>query len=183
VDHLKRIIFDVDNVLADSITCWCKKASSHLGYPVSKEDIKSHKIVGSVPMLPREIFRLQDEVWREWRQLPPTEEDIPEKLLILKNRGFKVYIATSRPLRSASLVRSWINHMRIPYDCFYPLGPFKVKAEIDSDFLVDDAPDQILSYIAKERTGFLYEQPWNRKVDIPKAVVIHNITELLSYLK
>ena len=75
---MKKIVFDVDNVLADTTSCWCMKASSHLGYTVSKEDIKHDKIIGSVSMPSREIFRLQDEVWREWEQLPPTEAGIPE---------------------------------------------------------------------------------------------------------
>jgi 5'(3')-deoxyribonucleotidase len=183
VEHLKRIIFDVDNVLANSMNCWCKKASNHLGYTVRKEDIKSHKIVGSVPMKPRDIYRLQDEVWQEWKKLPPTEKGIPEKLLDLKRRGFKVYIATSRPLRSALLVRNWIEHVGIIYDDFYPVGPFKPKAEIDAEFLVDDAPEQIAKFIAKGHTGFVYEQPWNRKVNIPKAVTINSLKEVISYLK
>lgn len=150
---------------------------------MSKEDIKSHKIVGSIPMQPREIFRIQDEVWQEWKQLPPTESDIPEKLSTLRSRGFKIYIATSRPIRSASLVRNWINNLGIIHDGFYPLGLFREKVEISSDILVDDAPDQIERFIAEGRSGFLYEQPWNRGMNIPKAIVIHNFTELLENLK
>lgn len=150
---------------------------------MSKEDITSHKIVGSVPMAPREIFRLQDEVWQEWKQLPPTESHIAEKLLTLRNRGFKIYVATSRPIRSASFVKAWITHLGILYDGFYPLGPFKAKVEVDSEILVDDAPDQIERFVAEGRVGILYEQPWNRDMQIPKAIVIRNLTELLSYLK
>jgi 5'(3')-deoxyribonucleotidase len=180
---LKRITFDVDNVLADSISCWCKKASSFLGYAVSKEDIKSHKIVGSVAMDAREIFWLQEEVWKEWKTLPPTEDKIPEKLLTLKDRGYTLYIATSRPIRSASLVRNWINQLGIPYDGFYALGPFKAKVTIDSDVLVDDAPEQVERFIAEKRKGFIYDQPWNRNVNISGATVIHNLTQLLNYLE
>jgi 5'(3')-deoxyribonucleotidase len=183
VEHLKRITFDVDNVLADSIACWCLKASTCLGYSVSKKDIKSHKIVGSIAMEAREIFRLQEQVWQEWEKLPPTDDNIPEKLLTLKERGFTIYVATSRPTRSVALVRNWIDQLGIPYDSFYSLGPYKAKVTIDSDILVDDAPEQIDRFIAEKRKGFIYDQPWNRNVDVPKAIVIHNLTELLSHLE
>lgn len=181
MEHLK-ILFDVDNVLADSMSCWCKKASKQLGYVVSKKDIKSHKIVGSVPMPSYEIFKLQDEVWNEWKQLPPTEDDIAERLQSLKREGFKVLIATSRPTRSAALVENWINHMGIVHDGFFALGPFKPKAEIDSDILVDDAPEQIEKFIEKGRMGFLYQQPWNIEAKIPGAHVIKRINDLRNHL-
>jgi phosphoglycolate phosphatase-like HAD superfamily hydrolase len=64
--------------------------------------------VGSVSMPAREIYRLQDEVWREWQELPTTEEGIPEILQGLRDNRCKVIIATSRPVRSASLVIKWL---------------------------------------------------------------------------
>jgi 5'(3')-deoxyribonucleotidase len=103
-----KIAFDVDNVLADSMTCWCKKATKYLGRTVTKEEIQSHKIVGSIPMSPYEIFKLQDEVWIEWQNLPPTEEAISRKLNVLRKSGFKVLVVTSRPLRSINSVKKWL---------------------------------------------------------------------------
>jgi 5'(3')-deoxyribonucleotidase len=181
VENLK-ILFDVDNVLADSMNCWCEKASKQLGYTVSKKDIVSHKIVGSVPMASYEIFKLQDEVWNEWRQLPPTEDEIPEKLQSLRKKDFKVLIATSRPIRSVACVKNWIHMMGIIHDGFFALGPFKPKAEINSEILVDDAPEQIEKFIARGRKGFLYQQPWNISAKIPQAIVIKRISDLLDHL-
>jgi 5'(3')-deoxyribonucleotidase len=181
VEDLEEIIFDVDNVLADTIGCWCKKASKHLGYAVSKKDIKSHKIVGSVSMPPWEVFRLQDEVWMEWKKLPPLESDVTEKLRTLRDSGFKIHIATARPLRSRTFVMNWLEHMRIQYDSFHSLGPYRYKAEIVCDALVDDAPEQIEKFVEDGRVGFLYEQPWNSEAKIPKSIRIQNLEELIEY--
>lgn len=62
VTKFPRIVFDIDNVLADSMTIFCQKASSLVGFEVNKQDIKSHKVVGSIPLPPRTIFNLQSEV-------------------------------------------------------------------------------------------------------------------------
>jgi hypothetical protein len=78
-----KIAFDVDNVLADSMECWCRKATDYLGSSVLKIHIRSHKIVGSVPIPAAEIFRLQNEVWKEWKHLSPTESNIAQKMAIL----------------------------------------------------------------------------------------------------
>ncbi len=95
----QRIAFDLDNVIADSIGSFCTRVSKLTRKTISKDGIKSHKIVGSVPLPPREIFRLQDEVWKDWKSVYPTEEGIPDMLNQLKTRGHEVYIVTSRPSR------------------------------------------------------------------------------------
>lgn len=178
-----RIAFDVDNVLADSMTCWCKKATKHLSRVVRKEHIKSHKIVGSVPMSPTEIFKLQDEVWNEWRSLPPTEENLSRKLNVFRKKGFKVIIVTSRPLRSKNSVKKWLVYRHLPYDEFHPIGPYRPKSQIKADALVDDAPDQILGFTQTGRTGFLYRQPWNRTVEVRKALLVRSIGDILKHYK
>lgn len=136
----EKIVFDVDNVLADSTNCWCTKASEYLGSEILKKQIKNDKIVGSVPLSALEIYRLQDQVWEEWEKLPPTEEGIPEILQNLTNLGCKVIVATCRPKRSTPLVLHWLKKTGITYDSFYSLGPYRAKADIDCDILVDDAP-------------------------------------------
>lgn len=176
-----RIAFDVDNVLADSMTCWCRKASEKLGKTVTREQIKSHKIVGSIKISYYEIIKLQDEVWEEWKDLPLTEEDLSGKLDAFRHNGFQVLVVTSRPLRSSNLVRNWLSNNNIPYDEFHSIGPYRSKSEIDADALVDDAPEHIQDFVQHGRTGFLYAQPWNRNVRIEKAIDVKTIGEVLEY--
>jgi 5'(3')-deoxyribonucleotidase len=180
---LRKIIFDVDNVLADSISCWCAKASRYLGYTVCKEQIKSHKIIGSVAMPTGEIFRFQDEVWKEWKQLPPTEKDISEIFMQLRERDFRIIVATSRPLRLTKSIRHWLDYNNLNYDELRALGPLKYKADIYADFLVDDAPEQIFKFIKKGHIGFIYQQPWNIKKQIPKAIRLSSLSKLVGLIE
>lgn len=176
-----KIAFDVDNVLADSMTCWCRKATNYLGRQVTKEEIKSHKIVGSVPIPAREIFRLQDQVWVEWQDLPTTEEDLSRKLGALRKNGFQIFIVTSRPRRSIDFVREWLSMNEIPFDEFHSIGPYASKTKIDTDALVDDAPEHIQQFVETGKTGFLYEQPWNRSAKIECAVTVESVSDVLSF--
>lgn len=176
-----KIAFDVDNVLADSMTCWCRKATKLLREEVTKEQIKTHKIVGSIQISPHEIFKLQDEVWDEWKDLPTTEEHLSRKLTILRQNGFQVFVITSRPLRSIDLVQKWLAHNKIPYDKFYPIGTYRSKTEIEANALVDDAPEEIRDFVQLGRIGFLYVQPWNRKVKVGKAVVVESVSDVLKF--
>lgn len=178
-----KIAFDVDNVLADSMSCWCKKATKHLGRTVTKEDIQSHKIVVSVPMSPLEIFKLQDEVWAEWRDLPTTEEHLSQKLGIFREDKFQILVVTSRPLRSADSVKNWLAWQKVPFDEFLAIGPYESKSRIEADALVDDAPDQIRGFIRTSRTGFLYAQPWNRNANVRKAVIVKSISDVLTFYR
>jgi 5'(3')-deoxyribonucleotidase len=179
---LRKIVFDVDNVLADSTSCWCRKASDYLDKVISKEDIKNDKIVGSVSMPTSAIYRIQDEVWQEWQNLPMTEEGIPELISKIKKRNYKILIATCRPSRSTNLVQKWLESTGIDYDSFYSLGPYRSKAELDCDVLVDDSPNQISRMTEKGKTGFLYSQPWNASAKIPNAIKIKRLIEIPVYL-
>ena len=178
-----KIVFDVDNVLADSMTCWCKKASHYLESTITKNDIRSHKIVGSVRMEARKIFELQDQVWKEWESLPPTESNLNRKLNALRENGFKIYIATSRPKRLTDCVLQWLDKRKISYDSFFPLGPRQLKTNIDADALVDDAPEQIREFVRAGRVGFIYDQPWNIKVKIGKTIRVKKIDDVLVHYK
>lgn len=178
-----KIIFDVDNVLADSMSCFCRKASKCLHSTISKSAIKTHKIVGSIPLPPGEIFELQDQVWKEWTSLPPTEDDLDRKLRILRNSGFRVIVATSRPKRLTDCVVKWLRKMNIDYDSFYSLGPSKTKSEIHADALVDDAPEQIREFVRMGRTGFICNQPWNTDAKIGGAIRISKVDDVLSHYR
>lgn len=162
---------------------WCLKATKYFGSKITKEDITDHKIVGSVLIPPRIIFKLQDEVWAEWESLPPTEPGIADKIASLRDHGFQVCIVTSRPLRSIIYVKQWLTKVGINYDEFCSLSPQQSKIVIKADALVDDAPEQIRDFIRVGRTGFLYKQPWNRSVKIPKAILVNGLSEILKHYK
>jgi len=180
---IRRLALDVDNVLADSIASWCVKASKYLGYPVEKNEIKSHKIVGSVPMEPVKIFGLQDQVWEDWRNLPTTEPELARRISDIRRMSIEVIIVTSRPLRLASLIQKWLAQKAIHYDEFYPIGPYVTKASLRADALVDDSPEMVESFVKSNRTGFLFSQPWNRDHEPTGAIVVKNFRDILDFLE
>jgi 5'(3')-deoxyribonucleotidase len=179
----EKIAFDLDNVLADSIGSFCEKASRLLGKKITNDDIKSHKIVGSIQLSPREIFRLQDEVWRDWKSIRPTEEGIPDTLSGLQRLGFAIWIVTSRPQRLMDSVGLWLLFNRVPYDRFYPLGPRVLKAVVSCDALVDDAPEQVGSFTQGGRVAFLYDRPWNQRQIAKEIIRIRSLVEVLQHYR
>lgn len=176
-----RIIFDVDNVLADSMSVFCQKASEMLGFKVDKQNIRNHKVIGSIPLTSRTIFRLQSEVWADWKRLAPLEGDLQNKMEAFHMIGFTIYIATAIPLRLTSYVKQWLKKAQIPYDKFFHCSQEYSKSKIDAEALVDDAPEEVQSFIRSGRQGFLYSQPWNFTAKIPGAIRVRNIDHVLKF--
>jgi hypothetical protein len=159
------------------------KASRLLGRTITKDRIRSHKIVGSVPLAAEEIFHLQDEVWKDWKTISPTENGIPEALGTLRMQGHEVYVVTSRPQRLMDSVGLWLLFNRIPYDRFLPIGPKVLKVSVPCDALVDDAPEQVDAFVRAGRQGFLYERPWNLRSSLKKAIRIDSLAKVIHYYR
>lgn len=181
VVEFPKIIFDVDNVLADTMGIFCKKASKLVGFEVNKKQIKSHKVVGSIPLSSETIFRIQTEVWCEWNLLPLLEEDLCEKMDAFKKIGFDLYIATAVPSRLVTYVEKWIKSKEIPFSKFFHCPKKHPKSQIEAEALVDDSPEEVSRFTSSQKQGFLYLQPWNIKSKIPKAIVVENLDDVLKY--
>ncbi|MGO9646360.1 MAG: 5' nucleotidase, NT5C type [Candidatus Bathyarchaeia archaeon] len=179
--QIRSLAIDVDNVLADSIARWCVLANE-LGYSVAKEDIKSHKLVGSVSMEPGQIFNLQDAVWKDWKNLPATEPSLSSAINELRQRAVRIVLVTCGPLRHRSDMESWLQVHELSSSEFVCLGPRGSKATVAADALVDDAPDSLSSFISTGRRGFLYSQPWNKNHILPNAIVIERLFDIVKYL-
>ena len=177
-----QIAFDVDNVLADTISEWVIQANDSLGLSIKKEDIKHHKISRSIDLDRGIIYRLLDQLWENWEDLPMTEDIIPEFIKELSTKDIVIFIVTCRPLRSMNYVENWLELNEIYYDEFFPLGPSKLKSVVDADYLVDDAPEHIRSYTINGKKAFIYDQPWNKKITDKNAYRITSLEEILGYL-
>jgi 5'(3')-deoxyribonucleotidase len=180
MSSISSLAIDVDNVLADSIARWCVLARS-LGYSVVKNQIKFHKLVGSVPIEPDKIFKIQDSVWKDWHNLPPTEPSLRTTMAALRRR-LTIIIVTSGPSRHRSEIESWLEAHNLAFDEFHNLGPSGSKTSVMADALVDDAPEAISSFISTGRRGFLYSQPWNKSVKIKNSIVVRSLRDIMRYL-
>ena len=181
VTKFPKIVFDVDNVLADSMTVFCQKVSSLVGFEVDKQYIKNHKVVGSVPLTPRTIFKLQSQVWAEWEKLPALEHDLHKKMLAFRKIKFDIYVATAVPFRLAPYVKQWLKRMQVPYSEFFHCPEEESKSNISAEALVDDSPEEIRRSIRCGKLSFLYLQPWNKDIRIAKAITIKNLDDVLKY--
>jgi len=162
------------------MACFCDRASAILGEPVRKTDIKSHKVVGSVDLPPLKIFQIQDDVWKNWKEISPTENDLVKSLNMLRESSLEIMVATSGPKRRTDFVQEWLRANRLPFDEFYALGPNVLKAKLQGQALVDDAPEQIKSFVEDRRVGFLYSQPWNIGAFVKDAIRISSIREVVK---
>ncbi len=178
----RAIALDIDNVLADTMNNLCLKLSDYLGYTVTKVEIRNHRVVDSIRVDPRIIFKLQDEVWAEWHHIPPTEIGIAKIVESIRSSGLRVYIATARPARSVNDVKAWLRKQEIGYDELFALGPTSSKLEVPADVLVDDAPEYVFGFLEDGREGFLYDQPWNRYEMLHPVPRIKSLGELLPRL-
>jgi 5'(3')-deoxyribonucleotidase len=177
------LALDVDNVLADTAGRFCILISELMGQSVTKEMIRTPKIVGSFRVDPKVIFSVLDDVWVNWRQLPTLEEDVSETIDELRSRGNRIVIATARPARSIGYVTSWLVDHGIQYDGFHHVGHEGSKAEIHANILVDDDQQQVATFALSEpqnRAGYVYDQPWNRSMlPIDNVSRIRRLRELL----
>jgi 5'(3')-deoxyribonucleotidase len=178
-----KIAVDVDNVLADTIAEFCHRASQELHQTISKDQIRSPLILGSVPLSAERVFAILDNIWVEYEKLPHTEPNLSTKLKKLGNLGHEICIATSRPFRSVKYVKAWLELMKIEYTNFFALGGNRSKESVEADVLIDDDPKHIREFISSStyHKGFLYVQPWNLHSTINKCVRIRNFDELLKY--
>jgi len=113
--------------------------------------------------------------------LPSLELDLAQKMNRFRELGFEIYVATGTPHRNVEYVKRWLQRMEVPYRRFFHCPKEGAKSGIRCEALVDDSPDEIKQFIRKGRQGFLYLQPWNASTNIPKAITVKNLSEILEY--
>jgi 5'(3')-deoxyribonucleotidase len=179
----RRIVLDVDNVLADTAGSFCKLAQEEIGTAITKDMIRSPKIVGSLRADPRVIFEVLNHVWDNWEDLQLLETDVPSTIRRLQSNGNIIIVATSRPIRSRNQVLQWLKKNGVPYNYFEHLGPHTSKSVLDADILVDDDTDQATEFALTSdhpRQGVIYDQPWNRSIlFIERVSRISKLSELV----
>lgn len=129
--------------------------SSWKRYQISKDD----------------FYRILDESWDEWREIPPTEQDIARKVARIEKFG-ELDIVTGRSKGTLQAARSWVDNQRVRYRRFVRVLGWRDKILLDYDVYIDDAPD-LMPLISRspKAWGVLYERPWNRSVgDMQKVL-------------
>jgi len=131
-----------------------------------------------------EFFRTLDAAWYDWKAVPPTEENLAEKVSRLRQFG-KVDIVTGRSAETVPHASSWLQHHRILYDKFVRTESTRSKNRLSYDLFIDDSAE-LMSLLASRLDGWgiLYLRPWNRDApDMPRIFKVERWDEIPAVLR
>lgn len=175
---------DLDGVLAETMEAWCKKANGEFGKSLKLEDLTTWASWGLVGISKDDFYRILDEVWDSWKDIPPTEDNIAEKVSKIRPFG-QIDIVTGRSPRTVEEVKKWLKHYLVEYDRFVRVRGWRDKVHLDYDVYIDDAPE-LMPLISRRPVswGILYDRPWNRDVaDLPKVLKAKNWSAIPTLMK
>lgn len=162
---------DLDGVLAESMLVWCERANKEFGTRLKMEEIDSWSWWKKTSISKDDFYRILDESWEEWKEIPPTEPKIAEKVARIAKFG-DLDIVTGRSKRTVEAARDWVDNQKIRYCSFVRVLGWRDKIFLNYDVYIDDAPD-LMPLISRSPSAWavLYERPWNRSVaDMPKVL-------------
>ena len=174
-----RIAVDLDGVLAETMTAWCKRANEQLGTRLQLDDLDTWASWSKFGITRDQFYRLLDEAWDEWQEVPPTEPGLAGKVAKLQPYG-SLDIVTGRSRRTVEGARNWLAHYKIPYERFVRVPGMRDKVYLNYDVYVDDAPE-LMPLISRNPVmrGILYERPWNRDVpDMARVFKVENWSQI-----
>jgi 5'(3')-deoxyribonucleotidase len=179
-----KIAVDLDGVLAESMLVWCERANKEFGTHLRMEDLDSWSWWKRYPISKDDFYRILDESWDEWPEIPPTEAKIAEKVARIEKFG-DLDIVTGRSKRTVEAAKSWVDNQKVRYRHFVRVLGWRDKVLLDYDVYIDDAPD-LMPLISHNPSawGVLYDRPWNRSVaDMPKVLKAKTWRQVPALLK
>ncbi len=179
-----RIAVDLDGVLAETMTAWCRKANEQLGTNLKLDDLDTWASWKKFGITRDQFFRLLNEAWDSWEQVPPTEPNIASKVAKIQPFG-TLDIVTGRSKQTVEGAKNWLAHYKIPYERFVRVEGWKDKVYLNYDVYIDDAPE-LMPLISHNpvMSGILYERPWDRDVpDMPKVYKAESWSQVPALLE
>ncbi len=179
-----NIAVDLDGVLAESMLVWCNRTNKEFGTHLKMEDLDSWASWKKFPISKDDFYRVLDESWDDWQEIPPTESEIAVKVARIEEYG-ALDIVTGRSKRTVEAARNWVNSQKIRYRHFVRVLGWRDKILLNYDVYIDDAPD-LMPLISRSPGvwGILYERPWNRNVaDMQKVLKTKSWKQIPSLLE
>jgi uncharacterized HAD superfamily protein len=179
-----RIAVDLDGVLADTITSFCRILNKRYFTHFTVESFDRWNAWQNAGISEDEFFRTLDEAWFDWKNIPAMEENLSEKVTHLSKFG-RVDIVTGRSPETVPYANSWLEEHHIPFDTFIRTQSTNAKVKLSYDLFVDDSAD-LMALIAStlDSHGILYTQPWNRKApEMPRIVRVQRWSEIPPILE
>lgn len=183
-DARLKIAVDLDGVLAESMLVWCDLVNKEFGLRVKLEDLDSWASWTKLSISKDDFYRILDESWENWEEIPSTEPGISEKVEKIQTFG-GIDIVTGRSRRTVDAAKNWVQAHKIRYGHFVSVAGWRDKVVLDYDVYIDDAPDlmPLVSNIPL-RWAILYDRPWNRSVpNMPKVLRAKKWIEIPKLLR
>lgn len=96
----------------------------------------------------------------------------------LVENGAYVKVITSRPDDALDDTLTWLNDVaRVPYHEVFITDE---KTKVAADVYIDDKPGHILNFQEVGSNAIIYDQPYNRDVDAPRATAWSQIPALVN---
>ena len=179
-----KIAVDLDGVLAESMLIWCDRANKEFGTRMKMEDLDSWASWRKFSISKDDFYRILDESWLDWEQIPATEPGIARKVARIVKFG-DVDVVTGRSKTTEEAAKRWVESQKLRYRHFVRVTGWRDKASLDYDVFIDDAPD-LMSLISHNPTrwAILYDRPWNRNVPrMPKVLRAERWAQITGLLK
>lgn len=154
---------DLDGVLADTVVSCCKIINKRHSKNLTAESIDRWNAWEIAGITKDEFFRSLDEAWYDWKTIPPTEQELGEKVGRLKRLNV-VDIVTGRSPETVPYAISWLRELGIPFDTFVRSNSSMDKVNLSYDLFIDDSAELMAVLASKlQGWGVLYLRPWNRR--------------------
>ena len=160
--RLMRIALDLDGVLANTMSMWVRLWREKTGQDLRLEDFDEWSSWKALEITEGEFMQIMNEAWRRCRYLPPTEENLQEKVSKLRTLG-KVDIVTARPRETEEYALRWLELQNIEYDEYVWIRDGRSKLTLDYHVFIDDSPLMAEDASRVRKLVLLYDQPWNRR--------------------
>jgi uncharacterized protein len=159
-----KIAVDLDGVLAESMLVWCERANKEFGTKLKMDDLNSWASWKKFEISQDDFYRILDESWEDWKQVPPTEPRLASKVAQVQKFG-DVDVVTGRSKRTEQAAMKWVEHQKIRYRHFVRVAGWRDKILLNYDVYIDDAPD-LMPLVSQGPLSWaiLYDRPWNRNV-------------------
>jgi uncharacterized HAD superfamily protein len=156
---------DIDNVIADTEKRLRRLLHEEMGITLNREDIRNYSLENIAGIRREEMSFILDRFGNGSIFLDvEVIEGAVETIGLLKEKGHRIALVTSRPDKVRDITREWLEGNGIPYDELYFASNTKVNG-IPYDLFLEDQ-DNFACELAEDGTFvLLFDAPWNRDVE------------------